>query len=78
MVWNNIRTHFLERINGEGWWGVENMIDYYAKHESGSDPFTWIKIYPFMDSEIIKNYIFDHVGEGESSKIVTSLMKRIE
>ena len=37
---------FLERINGEGWWGAENMSDYYAEHESGSDPFNWIKIHP--------------------------------
>ena len=61
---------FLERTYGEGWWGAENMSDYYAKHESGSDPFNWIKIHPLMDSEIIKNYIFDHAGEGETSLLM--------
>ena len=61
---------FLERTNGEGWWGAENMSDYYAEHESGSDPFNWIKIHPLMDSEIIKNYIFDHAGEGETSLLM--------
>lgn len=61
---------FLERINGEGWWGKENMSDYYAEHESGSDPFNWIKVHPLMDSEIIENYIFDHAGEGETSLLM--------
>ena len=31
------------------------MSDYYAEHESGNDPFNWIRIHPSMDSEIIKN-----------------------
>ena len=46
------------------------MSDYYAEHESGSDPFNWVKIHPLMDSEIIKNYIFDHAGEGETSLLM--------
>ena len=46
------------------------MSDYYAERESGSDPFKWIKIHPLIDSEIIKNYIFDHAGEGETSLLM--------
>tara|TARA_Y100000589_G_scaffold21292_1_gene17743 strand:- start:112 stop:852 length:741 start_codon:yes stop_codon:yes gene_type:complete len=61
---------FLEHTNGEAWWGREDMSDYYAQHDSGNDPFNWIKIHPLMDSEIIKNYIFDHAGEGETSLLM--------
>jgi creatinine amidohydrolase len=46
------------------------MRNYYVEHESGSDPFNWIKIHPLMDSEIIKNYTFDHAGQGETSLLM--------
>ena len=35
-----------------------------------SNPFNWIKVHPLMDSKIIKNYIFDHAGEGETSLLM--------
>ena len=34
------------------------MIDYYAEHLSGSDPFSWEKAYPLVKSEIIKKLYF--------------------
>jgi len=43
------------------------MADYYAKHESGDNPFNWIKAHPLMDENIIANYDFDHAGIGETS-----------
>jgi creatinine amidohydrolase/Fe(II)-dependent formamide hydrolase-like protein len=57
----------LTADRGEGWWGDEKMADYYAKYESGDNPFNWIKGHPLMDENIIANYDFDHAGIGETS-----------
>ncbi len=69
---------FLERSRGEAWWGAQNMSDYYTKYQSGSDPFNWIKLHPLMDSDIIKNYIFDHAGEGETSLLMALAPEGVE
>lgn len=58
---------FLEGERGEGWWGRPEAADYYAQHETGSDPFNWIRFHPLMDDTIIKNFAFDHAGIGETS-----------
>ena len=58
---------FLEEERGEGWWGKEAMADYYAAQSSGADPFNWIKGHPLMTPETLKEYPFDHAGEGETS-----------
>lgn len=55
---------FLEKTRGEGWWGGRGMADYYA---GGEDPFNWIRIHPLMTAETIRQYPFDHAGEGETS-----------
>lgn len=58
---------FLEKERGEGWWGNENMADYYAKQSAGEDPFNWIKGHPLMTPETIRQYPFDHAAQGETS-----------
>src|SRR5688572_14047386 len=58
---------FLEREHGEGWWGKPEKADYYAQHEAGQDPFSWITGHPLMTPEIIAQYPFDHAGAGETS-----------
>lgn len=58
---------YLEKERGKGWWGKEEMKDYYAMHEKGSDPFSWIKVHPFMDEETQKKYPIDHAGMQETS-----------
>lgn len=58
---------FLERERGEGWWGAEEMRDYYVEQAAGADPFNWVKVHPLMDSDIIAHYPFDHAGVGETS-----------
>jgi creatinine amidohydrolase len=58
---------FLERDRGEGWWGSDQMADYYAQQSTGDDPFNWIKGHPLMTPEIIRKYPFDHAGQGETS-----------
>jgi creatinine amidohydrolase len=58
---------FLEREQGEGWWGRADMSDYYARHEVRSDPFNWISGHPLMPPEVTAQYPFDHAGIGETS-----------
>ena len=58
---------FVESERGEGWWGNGEMADYYAQHEAGSDPFNWIKAHPLMTPEVIRQFPFDHAGQGETS-----------
>ncbi|MBA3516234.1 MAG: creatininase family protein [Rhizobiales bacterium] len=58
---------FLEHERGEGWWGKADMADYYARHATGDDPFNWIKGHPLMTPEIIRQFPFDHAGQGETS-----------
>ena len=58
---------FLEAEHGEGWWGRNEMQDYYARHDAGTDPFNWVRIHPLMTSDITSKYPFDHAGIGETS-----------
>ena len=69
---------FLERTEGEAWWGKQDMSDYYARNQAGNDPFNWINLHPLMDCEIIKNYIFDHAGEGETSLLMALAPEGVE
>ncbi len=58
---------YLQETRGEGWWGDNAMVDYYAEHATGSDPFNWIKIHPLMGPEVKAHYPFDHAGAGETA-----------
>jgi len=58
---------FLEKERGEGWWGDNSMADYYSAHESGDNPFNWIRIHPFMNEETQKEFPIDHAGQQETS-----------
>ncbi len=61
---------FLEKERGEGWWGDNSMADYYTAHQQGENPFNWIRGHPFMSEEIIRQYPFDHAGQGETSLLM--------
>lgn len=58
---------FLEAERGEGWWGDAAMADYYAKQADKADPFNWIQVHPLLNADAIKQFPFDHAGEGETS-----------
>jgi creatinine amidohydrolase len=61
---------FLAKQRGEGWWGSEQMANYYSEQALAADPFNWIKGHPLMTPEIIRQYPFDHAGEGETSLLM--------
>jgi creatinine amidohydrolase len=58
---------YLKKERGDGWWGKEEMKDYYSMYEKGSDPFNWIKIHPFIDEKTQKRFPIDHAGQQETS-----------
>jgi creatinine amidohydrolase/Fe(II)-dependent formamide hydrolase-like protein len=58
---------FLGKERGEGWWGDDAMADYYSAHADGGNPFNWIQGHPLMDDAVIRQYPFDHAGQGETS-----------
>ena len=58
---------FLERERGEGWWGNAESANYYRQHEQGSDPFSWIKIHPFISSTLQREHPIDHAGKLETA-----------
>ena len=61
---------FLEKENGEGWWGNNDMKDYYADHEKGRNPFNWINFHPIHSAEDQKEYPCDHAGIAETSLLM--------
>jgi len=61
----NAIFRFLEAERGPGWWGSRDMQDYYARHESGTYPFNWIRLHPLFPKNDV--FPFDHAGEGETS-----------
>ncbi|MEK6793785.1 MAG: creatininase family protein [Spirochaetota bacterium] len=58
---------YIEKERGEGWWGKDEMRDYYSQHDAGSDPFSWIQMHPFMADDVQKKYPVDHAGKQETS-----------
>lgn len=58
----------LDREQGEGWWGENpESANYYAEHEARTDPFSWIRVEPFMSAEAQSRWPIDHAGEQETS-----------
>ncbi len=58
---------WLEKAEGEGWWGRPEMQGYYAAQKQGADPFNWIKIAALMPASMQGKYPFDHAGVGETA-----------
>ena len=58
---------FLEKTQGEGWWGSENYRNYYAEIAQKTDPFSWIKVIPTMTKEDQNATGYDHAGKYETA-----------
>jgi creatinine amidohydrolase len=62
---------FLEKENGEGWWGNNDMKDYYSDHVKGKNPFNWIRFHPIYSDEVRKKYpVVEHAGKAETSLLM--------
>ena len=58
---------YLEKTQGQGWWGSESYATYYDNLGEGDDPFSWIKVIPTMSTEVQNATGYDHAGEFECS-----------
>jgi creatinine amidohydrolase len=58
---------FIEREQGEGWWGNEASAEYYEDQAIDQSPFNWISIHPFMSQAAREEFPVDHAGEQETS-----------
>ena len=59
---------FLEEVSGEGWWGREEMSDYYS---GNNNPFAWIQVHPVRClPEVAELYDGDHAGKLETSEMM--------
>ena len=58
---------FLNKERSEGWWGNDNMQNYFKEHDNKTDLFTWIQIHPFMDEKTQSEFPLDHADMQETS-----------
>lgn len=58
---------YLEKTQGQGWWGSENYSSYYDSLGGDGDPFSWIKVIPTMSTAVQNATGYDHAGEFECS-----------
>jgi creatinine amidohydrolase len=63
---------------GDGWWGSQNMANYYEGHAVGDNPFNWVQVHPLMDQAIINQYSFDHAGVGETSLLMALMPECVQ
>ena len=63
-----ITLRYLEETRGNGWWGSNDMQDYYANLDTADNPMTFIKTIQLLDYEAQKKCGgFDHAGKWETS-----------
>ena len=62
---------YLEKVQGQGWWGSENFASYYENLGGGDDPFSWIKVIPTMSTEVQNATGYDHAGKYECSILMS-------
>jgi creatinine amidohydrolase len=56
---------YLEKQNGEGWWGEEKFSSYYSEN---NNPFNYIRIHPCLPAaERYHEFPVDHAGKNETS-----------
>jgi len=58
---------YLEKTQGQGWWGSESFASYYENLGGGEDPFSWIKVIPTMSTAVQNATGYDHAGKYECS-----------
>lgn len=62
---------YLEKTQGQGWWGSESYSEYYSKLENNDNPFSWIKVIPTMSTEVQNATGYDHAGKYECSILMS-------
>ncbi len=67
---------WLEKENGEGWWGTEKFSSYYSGQ---NNPFSWIQIHPVrFDDDTRRKFPGDHAGKLETSETMAIYPDSVE
>jgi len=69
--------NWLEKHQGEGWWGTEKYADYYG----GNNPFAWIQFHPFRRipaKDCPYKFVGDHAGLCETSETMAMFPELVE
>ena len=72
---NAIFRH-LEATRGAGWWGRQDMADYYERHAVAEDPFNWIRVHPLFPKGA--DFPFDHAGVGETALMLALAAESVD
>ena len=63
-----VALRYLEKTRGNGWWGSNDMQNYYENLDTADNPISFIKTIQLMDNETQKKIGgFDHAGNSETS-----------
>ena len=63
-----VTMRYMEETRGMGWWGSNDMQDYYENLDTADNPLTFIKTIQLMDAQVQKDCGgFDHAGQFETS-----------
>ncbi len=62
---------YLEKTQGQGWWGSESYSSYYEQLGDNSNPFEWIKVIPTMSTAVQNATGYDHAGKFECSILMS-------
>ena len=63
-----VTMRYMEETRGNGWWGRNDMQDYYENLDTADNPLTFIKTIQLMDAATQKAIGgFDHAGKYETS-----------
>ena len=63
-----VTLRYLEETRGNGWWGSNDMQDYYENLDTSDNPMTFIKTIQLMDNATQQAIGgFDHAGKYETS-----------
>lgn len=68
----------LEATHGAGFWGRNEMRDYYEGHAQGDNPFNWIRIHKLYPDAALRHLPFDHAGEGETALMLALAPETVE
>ena len=70
MAARHVIFNWLDKENGEGWWGKEEFSSYYS---ANNNPFHWIRIHCCMENcpELNEKFPGDHAGKMETSQALS-------
>lgn len=74
-----VTMRYLEETRGNGWWGSNDMQDYYDNLDTAANPLTFIKTIQLMDNDTqLKCGGFDHAGEFETSLLAACYPQNVD